>query len=49
MIKSFKYLLLLIVVLVFFGCSSKENIEICEGAWKDCSFGEDCDCWNNAE
>ena len=49
MMKSLNQLILLIVVLVFFGCSSKENVEICEGVWKNCSFGDDCDCWKTSD
>ena len=49
MIKSFNHLLLLIVVLVFFGCSSKEKIGLCEGVWNKCNSAEDCDCWKKGD
>ena len=48
MIKAFNQLLLLVVVVVFFGCSgSGKDIKLCEGAWQECSSNADCDCWKN--
>ena len=47
MIKSLNKLLLLIVVVIFFGCSGKGDIKLCEGVWQECSSGEECDCWKN--
>ena len=48
MIRTFNQLLLLFVVVVFFGCSgSSKDIKLCEGDLKECSSNEDCDCWKN--
>ena len=42
--KYFNHLCLLIIVLVFFGCSSKK-VELCEGDLNKCAPNEDCHCW----
>ena len=48
MIKKFNQLLLLVVVIVFFGCSgSGKDMKLCEGELQECSSNEDCDCWKN--
>ena len=46
MIKTLNKLLLLVLVVVFFGCSgSGKDIKLCEGVWQECSSSEDCDCY----
>ena len=42
--KFFNQLCLMLIVLVFIGCSSK-TAELCEGDLKKCAPNEDCHCW----
>ena len=42
--KFFNQLCLMVIVLVFIGCSSK-TAEFCEGDLKKCAPNEDCHCW----
>ena len=49
MMEKYKKLIFVIIVLLFFGCSSKpDNPQTaCGGVWNTCAADSVCHCWKN--
>ena len=47
MMEKYKELIFVIIVLLFFGCSSKsdDSLSLCNAGWNTCASHEDCHCW----
>ena len=47
MMEKYKKLIFVIIVLLFFGCSSKSDnsSSLCNAGWDTCGSYEDCHCW----
>ena len=44
---KYKKLIFAIIVLLFFGCSSKsdDSSSLCNAGWNTCASDENCHCW----
>ena len=46
MMEKYKKLIFVIIVLLFFGCSSTDvSLSLCNAGWNTCASNEECHCW----
>ena len=44
--EKYKKLIFVVLILVFFGCSSKTGVtKLCNAGWSTCASDADCHCW----